>query len=80
MCTVIVVCDAADDDDLNVTGTDDDFDFDVIFFITLYSLMMIMHYRNLYSFIGKWKRLYGKRKILSYKRRIYKTALVEYNK
>jgi len=81
MYTVIVVCDAADDDDLNVTGTDDDFDFDVIFFITLYSLMMmIMHYRNLYSFIGKWKRLYGKRKILSYKRRNYKTALVEYNK
>jgi hypothetical protein len=80
MYTVIVVCDAADDDDLNVTGTDDDFDFDVIFFITLYSLMMIMHYRNLHSFIGKWKRLYGKRKILSYKRRNYKTALVEYNK
>ena len=82
MYTIIVVFDADDDDDdgLNVTGTDDDFDFDVIFFITLYSLMMIMHYRNLYSFIGKWKRLYGKRKILSYKRRNYKTALVEYNK
>jgi len=78
MHTVIVVFDA--DDGLNVTGTDDDFDFDVIFFITLYSLMMIMHDRNLYLFIGKWKRLYGKRKILSYKRRNYKTALVEYNK
>mmetsp|Transcript_11874 Transcript_11874/g.23720 ORF Transcript_11874/g.23720 Transcript_11874/m.23720 type:complete len:106 (-) Transcript_11874:2-319(-) len=30
------------------------------------------------NFLGKWKRLYGKRKILSYKRRDYKTALVYY--
>jgi ribosomal protein L23 len=29
---------------------------------------------------GKWKRFYGKRKILSYKRRNYKTALVYYDK
>jgi len=32
MYTIIVVFDADDDDGLNVTGTDDDFDFDVFFY------------------------------------------------
>mmetsp|Transcript_125830 Transcript_125830/g.246618 ORF Transcript_125830/g.246618 Transcript_125830/m.246618 type:complete len:93 (+) Transcript_125830:51-329(+) len=30
------------------------------------------------NFLGKWKRFYGKRKILAYKQRNYKTALVHY--
>jgi hypothetical protein len=33
-----------------------------------------------FFFAGKWKRFYGKRKILSHKRRNYKTALVYYDK
>jgi large subunit ribosomal protein L23 len=32
------------------------------------------------NFLGKWKRFYGKRRIISYKRRNYKTALVYYDK
>mmetsp|Transcript_14104 Transcript_14104/g.23463 ORF Transcript_14104/g.23463 Transcript_14104/m.23463 type:complete len:94 (+) Transcript_14104:226-507(+) len=31
------------------------------------------------NYLGKWKRFYGKRRILSYKRRNYKTALVYYD-
>lgn len=30
------------------------------------------------NFMGKWKRFYGKRKIVAYKRRNFKTALVSF--
>eukprot|EP01038_Epipyxis_sp_PR26KG_P015087 gene15087-20300_t len=30
------------------------------------------------NFLGKWKRLYGKRKIISFRRRNYKAAYVEF--
>lgn len=30
--------------------------------------------------LGSWKRFYAKRRIVSYKRRNFKTALVQFNK
>jgi Ribosomal protein L23 len=33
---------------------------------------------ELYSSLGKWKRLYSKRQVVSYKRRNFKKALVEF--
>lgn len=32
------------------------------------------------KFLGKWKRFYGKRKVISYKRRNFKKALVHFEK
>lgn len=32
------------------------------------------------NYLGKWKRLYGKRKLIAYKQRNYKKAVVTYSK
>lgn len=32
----------------------------------------------MFYYIGKWKRLYGKRQVIAYKRRNEKKAVVEY--
>jgi large subunit ribosomal protein L23 len=42
------------------------------------NLVLILFFNVFIGFAGKWKRLYAKRKIVSYKRRNFKVATVQF--